>query len=72
MARYFDGSQEQGNSKTKRQQEDQRRMEFRRAIESYSEQRRLLQEISDFPDLDAFNYWQAASAGAQKNVQPGR
>lgn len=72
MARYFDGSQEQGSKQTKRQQEDQRRMEFRRAIESYSEQRRLLQEISDHPDLDTFNYWQAASAGGLKNAQPGQ
>lgn len=72
MARYFDGSQDQGTNKTKRQQEDQRRMEFRRAIESYSEQRRLLQEISDFPDMESINYWQATSANVQKNVQPGR
>ncbi len=72
MARYFDGSQDQGTSKTKRQQEDQRRMEFRRAIESYSEQRRLLQEISDLPELDSINYWQVTSATAPKNVQPAR
>jgi len=72
MARYFDGSQEHGNSKTKRQQEDQRRMEFRRAIESYSEQRRLLLEIADYPDQQSFNYWQAAPAGDPKSAQPGR
>ena len=53
--------------KTRRQQEDQRRMEFRRAIESYSEQRRLLQEIGDDAEL---NYWQTASAGARQSVRP--
>ncbi|CAI3790439.1 hypothetical protein AHFPHNDE_04158 [Pseudomonas sp. MM227] len=69
MARYFDGSQPQGNSatRTKRQQEDQRRMEFRRAIESYSEQRRLLQEIGDDAEL---NYWQAASTGSRQSARP--
>jgi hypothetical protein len=42
-------------------------MEFRRAIESYSEQRRLLQEIGDDAEL---NYWQTASAGARQSVRP--
>ncbi|WP_408582086.1 PA3496 family putative envelope integrity protein, partial [Pseudomonas syringae group genomosp. 3] len=36
--------------KTRRQQEDQRRMEFRRAIESYSEARQLNQELCDYMD----------------------
>jgi hypothetical protein len=71
MARYFDGSQEPGCKQTKRKQEDQRRMEFRRAIESYSEQRRLLQEIADYPDLQGINYW-AASANGRKSAQPAR
>ncbi|MGH8484686.1 MAG: PA3496 family putative envelope integrity protein, partial [Pseudomonas sp.] len=53
MAREFDGSY-QPNAKSRKQQEkDQRRMEFRRAIETYSEQRRLLQEIADYPELQA-------------------
>ncbi len=34
--------------KTRRQQEDQRRMEFRRAIEDRCERRQLLAEIGDF------------------------
>ncbi|MEB2870601.1 PA3496 family putative envelope integrity protein [Pseudomonas rhizosphaerae] len=69
MARYFDGTQAQGNSatRTKRQQEDQRRMEFRRAIETYAEQRRLLQETGDDAE---FNYWQAAPAGARQSARP--
>ncbi|MCY1422610.1 hypothetical protein D9M71_383000 [compost metagenome] len=71
MARYFDGSQ-QSASKTRRQQEDQRRMEFRRAIESYSEQRQLLQEIADFPDLQTVNVWQVSAASSPRNAQPVR
>lgn len=56
MARSLEGAQAPSSSKTRRQQEDQRRMEFRRAIESHCDQRRLSAEISDFPDL----YWQSA------------
>ncbi|MCP2223862.1 hypothetical protein OKW12_005180 [Pseudomonas silensiensis] len=57
--------------KTRRQQEDQRRMEFRRAIEDRCERRQLLAEIGDFSDLE-LNYWQAAPATSRRNVQPGR
>jgi hypothetical protein len=60
--------------KTRRQQEDQRRMEFRRAIEDRCERRQLLAEIGDFPDLE-LNYWQAAPAApatSRRNAQPGR
>ncbi|UVJ44011.1 hypothetical protein NVV94_26455 [Pseudomonas sp. LS1212] len=71
MARYFDGSQ-QSTSKTRRQQEDQRRMEFRRAIESYSEQRQLLQEIADYPELQSINLWQVSAVNAPKSAQPAR
>ena len=38
-------------SKTRRQQEDQRRMVFRRAIEVRAEQRRLQRELDDYPEL---------------------
>ena len=41
------------DSKTRRKLEDQRRMAYRRAIEDYAEQRRLAQELSDYPDLIA-------------------
>ncbi|MGE8414729.1 MAG: PA3496 family putative envelope integrity protein [Pseudomonas sp.] len=70
MARPYEDS----NSavKTRRQQEDQRRMEFRRAIEHRSELRRLQQEINDYPELDAVNYWQAAAAASRQTVQPAR
>lgn len=69
MVREFDGSY-QPNAKSRKQQEkDQRRMEFRRAIETYSEQRRLLQEITDYPDLQAVNLWQVSAASSPKNAQ---
>ena len=65
MARPYEDS----NSavKTRRQQEDQRRMAFRRAIEARCEERQLLQRITDYPEL----HWQAPVA-AQRNVQPAR
>lgn len=64
MTRSFDG---QVNSKTRRQQEDARRMAFRRAIESREDERRLLDEISDYPDSAL---WQAAAMVGWQNVQP--
>ncbi|MHC8364414.1 PA3496 family putative envelope integrity protein [Pseudomonas sp. ZT5P21] len=57
--------------KTRRQQEDQRRMEFRRAIEDRCERRQLLAEIGDFPELE-LNYWQAVPATSRRTAQPGR
>jgi hypothetical protein len=58
--------------KTRRQQEDQRRMEFRRAIEDRCERRQLLAEIGDFPDELELNFWQATPAISRRNAQPGR
>lgn len=86
MPRHYDDSQQHANTATaahtsatssknaRRQQEDQRRMEFRRAIESYSEQRQLAQELSDYFDLSgpesgALNVWQQRVAGSRRNVQ---
>ncbi|WPO99976.1 hypothetical protein SFA35_00850 [Pseudomonas sp. HR96] len=69
MARNHEDAQQPSSSKTRRQQEDQRRMEFRRAIESHSEQRRLLSEIADYPDL---NYWQEAPSADHQNAQQAR
>ena len=57
--------------RTRRQQEDQRRMEFRRAIEDRCERRQLLAEIGDFPELE-LNFWQASPAISRRNAQPGR
>ena len=58
--------------KTRRQQEDQRRMEFRRAIEDRCERRQLLAEIGVFPDELELNAWQAAPAASRRNAQPAR
>jgi hypothetical protein len=65
---------EESNSavKTRRQQEDQRRMAFRRAIEDRCERRQLLAEIGDFPDDLELNYWQAAPTTSRRNAQPAR
>ena len=65
MARHYEDST--STVKTRRQQEDQRRMAFRRVIEDRCEQRQLQQSISDYPEL----HWQA-SAAAQRSVQPAR
>lgn len=76
MPRHYDDSQQHANTSkaTRRQQEDQRRMEFRRAIESYSEQRQLAQELSDYfdlsgPETGAINVWQQQSAASRRNAQ---
>ncbi|QAY83424.1 PA3496 family putative envelope integrity protein [Pseudomonas arsenicoxydans] len=58
--------------KTRRQQEDQRRMEFRRAIEDRCERRQLLAEIGDLPADLELNYWQAAPAVSRRSAQPTR
>ncbi|TWC15378.1 hypothetical protein FBY06_12340 [Pseudomonas sp. SJZ085] len=63
--------EERSAVKTRRQQEDQRRMAFRRAIEDLYEQRQLLAEISEYPDITEFNYWQATPAASRRNAQPG-
>ncbi|UVK93693.1 hypothetical protein LOY49_26425 [Pseudomonas atacamensis] len=56
-------------AKTRRQQEDQRRMEFRRAIEDRFELRQLQAEIGDFPEI---TYWQATPAASRRNAQPSQ
>ncbi|WP_367279018.1 PA3496 family putative envelope integrity protein [Pseudomonas sp.] len=78
MPRHYDESQPHANTasaantskNTRRQQEDQRRMEFRRAIESYSEQRQLAQELSDYFDLGPVNnLWQQRAEDSRRNAQ---
>lgn len=49
MSRHH-ADQQNSPSRNRRQQEDLRRMQFRKAIEEYSEQRRLHLEIADFPE----------------------
>ncbi|AVE06250.1 PA3496 family putative envelope integrity protein [Pseudomonas sp. R11F] len=65
MTRHYEDSN--STVKTRRQQEDQRRMAFRRAIEDRCEERQLLQSFSDYPEL----HWQAPVA-AQRSAQPAR
>lgn len=76
MPRHYDDSQQQTNSsvKTRRQHEDQRRMAFRRAIETYSEERRLNQGLSDYLDAASSHLWQAAkgSEGGHRTAQQPR
>ncbi len=43
-------------TRKRRDQEDRKRMEYRRAIEDFSDARRLQLEIHDYPDLIAANY----------------
>ncbi|HSC84431.1 MAG TPA: transcriptional regulator [Pseudomonas sp.] len=50
MSRHHE-DQQNSASRNRRQQEDLRRMQFRRAIEEYSELRRLQQELGGYPDL---------------------
>ena len=63
----------QPNAKARKQQEkDQRRMEFRRAIESYCDQRQLLRELADYPDLQAITVWQVSAATYPRNASQAR
>jgi hypothetical protein len=39
------------DARARRKQQDERRMYFRRAIESYDEQRQLHAQLMEFPDL---------------------
>ena len=57
------------DSKTRRKLEDQRRMQFRRAIEDRADQRRLQMECSDYnyPELIAVNYLLSSKVARRKN-----
>jgi hypothetical protein len=68
MQRHIDDTQNL-DSKTRRKLEDQRRMQFRRAIEERLEAQRLDREMSDYPDLIAANYLKSARASV-KNARP--
>lgn len=43
------------DARARRKQQDERRMRFRRAIESYDEQRQLHAQLMEFPDLMVAN-----------------
>lgn len=74
MSGYLDKPQshESSDAKARRKLVDQRRMEYRRAIESYAEQRQLQQQLADYPELIAVNYLAGKQALARQNAQPGR
>lgn len=73
MSAYLDKAQSHANTdaKARRKLLDQRRMEYRRAIESYAEQRQLQQQLADYPELVAANYL-ATQALPQRSAQPAR
>lgn len=50
----------QPDAKTRRKLQDQRRMAYRRAIETYAEQCQLQRELADFPELIPAGYLLAA------------
>ena len=74
MSGYLDKPQAHATSdaKARRKILDQRRMEYRRAIEAHTEQRRLQQQWVDYPELIAANYLAGKQAPAQRNALPGR
>ncbi|AYC34924.1 transcriptional regulator [Pseudomonas cavernae] len=74
MARYQQVAAEQATrtTKTRQQQEDLRRMAFRRAVEAYAEQRQLQQELAEYPELIAADYLIAAHAAFRRNAPPAR
>lgn len=69
MPRHIDDTQLQLDAKTRRKLEDQRRMQFRRAIEDRMEAQRLAVETSDYPDLIAAAYLTSARAG-RRSARP--
>ncbi|MFP6847633.1 MAG: transcriptional regulator [Pseudomonas sp.] len=74
MSGYLDKPQsyENTDAKARRKLIDQRRMEYRRAIESYSEQRQLQQQLADYPELIAANYLAGKQVLTRQSAQPQR
>jgi len=74
MSGYLDKPQshESSDAKARRKLLDQRRMEYRRAIESYAEQRQLQQQLADYPELITANYLAGKQALVRQTAQPGR
>lgn len=56
MSRFIEEVASVSPARKRRDQEDRKRMQYRRAIEEFSERRRLNQEMLDYPDLIAANY----------------
>ncbi|WP_238343383.1 hypothetical protein [Pseudomonas sp. RW3S2] len=72
MANDHFGSYQPSAKARKQAEKDQRRMEYRRAIESYCDQRQLLRDLADYPDLQDITVWQVASAASQKIAPQAR
>lgn len=74
MSGYLDNAQPHANSaaQARRKLIDQRRMEYRRAIEAHAEQRQLQQQLADYPDLIAASYLAGKSSSARRSAPPGR
>jgi hypothetical protein len=72
MSGYLASSYDHGSndSKARRKLLDQRRMEYRRAIEAHAERRQLQQQWVDYPELIAVNYLAAKQAQARQSAQP--
>jgi len=68
MNRDVDGAFKPNARARKQQEQDQRRMAYRRAIESYCEQRQLLRAIADYPDACEINLWQITAEPLPKSV----
>ncbi|MBA1191656.1 hypothetical protein G7007_02105 [Pseudomonas entomophila] len=68
MNRDVDGAFKPTARARKQQEQDQRRMAYRRAIESYCEQRQLLQAIADYPDACEINLWQVTAVPLPKSA----
>lgn len=66
MPRHSDANAQHVDSKTRRKLEDQRRMQFRRAIEDHCEELRLRQELADYPRLVAAAYLRLEPPGPAK------
>jgi hypothetical protein len=74
MSGYSDQPQSHQRSAANAQRKllDQRRMEYRRAIEAHAERRQLQQQWVDYPELIAANYLAAKQTQARQSAQPGR
>ncbi|WP_407294316.1 PA3496 family putative envelope integrity protein [Stutzerimonas zhaodongensis] len=60
------------DARARRKQQDERRMHFRRAIESYDEQRQLHAQLMEFPDLLMVSPLLDGQAEHRQNAQPAR
>lgn len=60
------------DARARRKQLDERRMHFRRAIESYDEQRQLHAQLMEFPDLLMVSPMLEGLPASRQSAQPGR